>query len=231
MSDMVRHTSHYYDSRPPRPRRHFIIKMDIRGQFLEFASSSGVFSKDKVDLGTIVLIDSLELPDSGEVLDMGCGYGAIGIAIAKLYPSLKVTMVDVNPAAVKLVRENIVRNYVQNAEALQSDLYRMLEGRSFDAIVSNPPLAAGYKTIFPMIEGAYTHLKDGGFLQIVLRKGINAIPRKMEGVFKNVTTVSKKSGYRVFKSSKIPAEDAERGIATTDGEKAKKYPPPFDREV
>jgi len=211
LSDMVQHTSHYYDSRPPKPKRHFIIKLNVKGQFLEFVSSSGVFSKDKVDLGTMVLIDSLELPDSGEVLDMGCGYGAIGIAIAKLYPSFKVTMVDVNPAAVKLVRENIDRNYVHNAEVMQSDLYSMLGGRVFDAIVSNPPLAAGYKTIFPMIEGAYSHLKEGGFLQIVLRKGVNAIPRKMEEVFQNVKTVSKESGYRVFKSSKLHTEIARIG--------------------
>lgn len=205
---MDQHARHYYDSRPAQPKRHFLIRLNIRGQFLEFASSSGVFSKDKVDLGTLVLIDSLELPDSGEVLDMGCGYGAIGVAIAKLYPALKVTMVDVNPSAVKLVRENIVRNGVQNAEVLHSDLYSLLEGKVFDAIVSNPPLAAGYKTIFPMIEGAFSHLKEGGFLQIVLRKGVNAIPRKMEEVFKNVTTVSKKSGYRVFRSIKIPSESA-----------------------
>jgi len=204
VSDMGQHASHYYDSRPVQPKRRFFIRLNIRGQFLEFASSSGVFSKDKVDLGTLVLIDSLELPDSGEVLDMGCGYGAIGIAIAKLYPALKVTMVDVNPAAVKLVRENIERNDVQNAEVLHSDLYSLLGGRYFDAIVSNPPLAAGYKTIFPMIEGAFGHLRDGGFLQIVLRKGVNAIPRKMEDVFQNITTVSKKSGYRVFRSLKNP---------------------------
>lgn len=199
---MDRRASHYYDSKPAQPKRHFLIRLNIRGQFLEFASSSGVFSKEKVDLGTLVLIDSLELPNSGEVLDMGCGYGAIGISIAKLYPSLKVTMVDVNPFAVKLVKENIERNGVTNAEAFHSDLYSLLEERVFDAIVSNPPLAAGYKTIFPMIEGAFGHLKDGGFLQIVLRKGVNAIPRKMEDVFQNVTTVSKKSGYRVFRSIK-----------------------------
>lgn len=159
-------------------------------------------------MGTLILIDSLKLSDSGEVLDMGCGYGVIGISIAKLYPALKVTMVDVNPAAVKLVRENIDKNVVPNAEVLHSDLYSVLGGRLFDAIVSNPPLAAGYKTIFPMIEGAYHHLKEGGFLQIVLRKGINAIPRRMEEVFKNVTAVSKKSGYRVFRSFKIPSRNA-----------------------
>lgn len=205
----IRHGRHYYDPCPPPPRKHFIIKLNVRGQFLELVSSSGVFSKDKVDLGTMVLIESLDLPEEGEVLDMGCGYGVIGITIAKLYPKLKVTMVDVNPVAVKLVRENIARNDVPNAEVLRSHLYSLLEGRRFNAIVTNPPLAAGYRTIFPMIEGAYAHLKEGGYLQLVLRKGVNAIPAKMEGVFHNIQTVSKKSGYRVFKSVRMP----EKGTA------------------
>ncbi|MBC7120739.1 MAG: class I SAM-dependent methyltransferase [Candidatus Methanosuratus sp.] len=205
---MDQHGTHYYDSRPQQPKRRFIIRLNIKGQFLELASSSGIFSKDKVDLGTLVLIDSLNLPESGDVLDMGCGYGVIGITIAKLYPAIKVTMVDVNPAAVKLVRENIERNEVHNAEVLHSDLYSMLGGKDFDAIVSNPPLAAGYKTIFPMIEGAFDHLVEGGFLQIVLRKGVNAIPRKMEEIFHNVYVVSRKSGYRVFRSYKVPPGNA-----------------------
>ncbi|MDI9644484.1 MAG: class I SAM-dependent methyltransferase [Candidatus Verstraetearchaeota archaeon] len=192
--------SHYFSSSPAPPKRSFFIRANIRGQFLELISSSGVFSKDKVDLGTVVLIESLDLPERGEVLDMGCGYGVVGITIAKLCPRLKVTLVDVNPVAIKLVRENVERNSVQNAEVIRSDLYALLEGRLFDLIVSNPPLAAGYRTIFPMIEGAFDHLKEGGSLQIVLRKGINRIPAKMHEVFKNVETVSRKSGYRVFRS-------------------------------
>lgn len=196
--------SHYFAPRPAPPKRKFVIRANIRGQFLELASSSGVFSKDKVDLGTLVLIDSLDLPERGEILDMGCGYGIVGITIAKLRPGVKVTMADVNPLAIKLVRENLERNLVHNAEAIRSDLYDLLGGRLFDMIVSNPPLAAGYKTIFPMIEGAFGHLKDGGLLQIVLRKGINRIPAKMEEVFHNVETVSRKSGYRVFRSVRAP---------------------------
>ncbi|MCQ5376788.1 MAG: methyltransferase [Candidatus Methanomethylicia archaeon] len=196
-----RKAPHYFSKDAPRSSRKYVIRLSIRGEMLDFASEGGIFSKDRIDLGTQILINSLELPESGTVLDMGCGYGAIGISIAKMSPSLKVTMVDVNPLAVRLARENALRNGV-DAEVLRSDLYSALEGRSFDMIVSNPPLAAGYAVVFPMIEGALSHLNYGGSMQIVLRRGINTIPKKMSEVFGNSECISKKSGYRVFRSLK-----------------------------
>ena len=175
----------------------------MKGHHMEFASSSGIFSKSRIDRGTIVLLESMALPVQGKVLDMGCGCGVIGITVSKLNPRLEVTLVDVNPAAVKLSRENIEDNHVINATALQSDLYGSLQERQFDLIISNPPLAAGYKTIFPLLEGARIHLNEGGSVQIVLRKGVVAIPRKMQEIFGNVQLLSKKSGYRVFRSVKV----------------------------
>lgn len=195
--------SHYFTKPATKKPRRYSIRLDFAGQTISLVSSSGVFSKDHVDLGTLVLLESISLPEEGEVLDMGCGYGALGIAIAKSRPRVKVTMVDVNPLAVKLARENIEKNQVSNAIALRSDLYSQLEGKKFDAIFSNPPLAAGYKTIFPMIEGAKLYLKENGCLVLVLRKGTNAIPRKMKEVFNNVLLISRKSGYKVFLSKKL----------------------------
>ncbi len=179
-----------------------MLNMEIRGQRIELESCSGIFSKDRVDNGTLLLVASMELPDEGSLLDMGCGCGAVGIAAARLKPRLTVTMVDTNPVAVRLARGNIVANDLDNATALESDLYSNLTGRRFNTIVSNPPLASGYKVIFPMIEGANDHLFERGSLQLVLRKGINAIPAKMEEVFGNVEIISRKSGYRVFLSRK-----------------------------
>jgi 16S rRNA G1207 methylase RsmC len=176
--------------------------MELRGQRIELESCSGVFSKDRIDNGTMLLVASMELPEEGTLLDMGCGCGAVGIAAARLKPRLKVTLVDLNPMAVRLARGNIEANGVENAEALESDLYSKLGDRCFDAIVSNPPLAAGYRVIFPLIEGAKDHLSRGGTLQLVLRKGVRAIPAKMDEVFGNVETLSRKSGYRVFRSRK-----------------------------
>jgi len=179
-----------------------MLNMEIRGQRIELESCSGIFSKDRVDNGTLLLVASMELPEEGSLLDMGCGCGAVGIAAARLKPRLAVTMVDTNPVAVRLARGNIAANDLDNATALESDLYSNLTGRRFNTIVSNPPLASGYKVIFPMIEGAKDHLLERGSLQLVLRKGINAIPAKMEEVFGNVEIISRKSGYRVFLSRK-----------------------------
>lgn len=204
-----RKAPHYYSKDAPRSGRKYMIRLSIRGEMLDFASEGGIFSKDRIDLGTQILLSSLELPDSGTVLDMGCGYGAIGISIAKMSPCLRVTMVDVNHSAIKLARENALRNGVE-AEVLRSDLYSALEGRYFDVIVSNPPLAAGYAVVFPMIEGAWGHLNPGGSLQIVIRRGINAIPKKMSEVFGNSECISKKSGYRVFLSRKMSQQKAGR---------------------
>lgn len=194
---------HYYSRKQPPAIRKFMLNMEIRGQRIELESCSGIFSKDRVDNGTLLLVASMELPEKGSLLDMGCGCGAIGIAAARLKPGLKVTLVDINPVAVRLARGNIEANDLENAEAMESDLYSNLAGRLFNAIVSNPPLASGYRVIFPLIEGAKDHLLEGGTLQLVLRKGVNAIPAKMKEVFGNVEILSRKSGYRVFRSRKV----------------------------
>jgi 16S rRNA (guanine1207-N2)-methyltransferase len=203
MLDRERDKPHYFSKKQPPAKRNFKLNMELKGYRIELNSCSGIFSKDKIDNGTMLLAASMELPEEGTLLDLGCGCGAVGIAAARMKPRLKVTMVDINPVAVRLTRGNIEANGLENAEVLESDLYSNLEGRYFDAIVSNPPLAAGYKVIFPLIEGAGTHLSKGGSLQLVLRKGVKAIPAKMTEVFGNVETISKKSGYRVFRSRKV----------------------------
>jgi 16S rRNA (guanine1207-N2)-methyltransferase len=202
MADRDGGIPHYYSKKQPPAKRKFRLNMELRGQRIELESCSGIFSKGKIDNGTMLLVASMELPEEGTLLDLGCGCGAVGIAAARLKSRLKVTLVDINPVAVRLARDNIESNCLDNAEALESDLYSKLDGRCFDTIVSNPPLAAGYKVIFPLIEGAKNHLSIGGSLQLVLRKGVRAIPAKMEEVFGNVETISKKSGYRVFRSRK-----------------------------
>jgi len=192
--------THYYSKEQPKERKIFVLRLDIKGHHLELTSSSGIFSKDRIDLGTLVLLGSMVLPEQGEILDMGCGCGVIGITVAKVRPRSRVTMVDINPTAIKLAKENIETNSVTNATVIDSDLYSGLEGQKFDLIISNPPLAAGYKVVFPLIEDAKSHLRKGGYLQLVLRKGVNAIPKKMNEVFGNVELVSRKSGYKVFRS-------------------------------
>jgi 16S rRNA (guanine1207-N2)-methyltransferase len=197
-------TIHYFTKQPIRHK--YKISFEIEGAIINLLSSDGVFSKKYIDTGTKVLIESIvrKIPiyENAEILDLGCGYGVIGITIAKLNPKAKITMVDINPLAIKLTNENIKLNLVENAMVIRSHLYSQLENKKFDFIISNPPLAAGYKVIFPLIEGAKEHLKEGGRIIIVLRKGINAIPKKMKDVFGNVELLYKRAGYRVFQSIK-----------------------------
>ncbi len=197
-------TIHYFTKQPTKHK--YKISFELAGTTINLLSSNGVFSKKHIDTGTKVLIESIvekiSIHENAEILDLGCGYGIIGITIAKLNPKAKVTMVDINPLAIKLTNENIKLNLVENAIVIRSHLYSQLENKKFDFIISNPPLAAGYKVIFPLIEGAKDHLKERGRIIIVLRKGINTIPKKMKDVFGNVELLYKRAGYRVFQSIK-----------------------------
>ena len=134
-------------------------------------------------------------------MDLGCGYGVIGIVFAKLYPRLRVYMVDVNPRAVELTKLNAKHNNVANrVVVLQGNLYEPVTGLRFNAILSNPPLAAGMETVEAIVRQAPEHLVEGGSLQLVLRKGVERVRRAMEEVFGNCEVVVKKKGYTVLKS-------------------------------
>ena len=199
----MRH-EHYYVRRPRSPLRLGLIKTRLRGRYFEFLTASGVFSKRRIDLGTRLLIEVMELPEEGMALDIGCGYGAIGIVAAALRPRLRVIMTDVNERAVWLAKKNIHRNLVaSNAEVRRGFLYEAVEGLQFDVILSNPPIAAGMGTIEALIRGAYERLRPGGSLQIVVRSKLSTRPRAfMEDSFGHVEIMARKSGYRVFRSFK-----------------------------
>jgi len=195
---------HYYSRRPRCPLKLGLIKTRLRGRYFEFYTASGVFSKRRIDLGTRLLIEVMELPEEGLALDVGCGYGAIGIVAAAIRPRLKVILTDVNQRAVWLARRNVRRNLVSaNAEVRHGFLYEAVEGLAFDVVLSNPPIAAGMKVVEALIRGAEERLRPGGTLQIVVRSKLARRPMAMmEQYFGNVEIVARKSGYRVFKSVK-----------------------------
>lgn len=172
----------------------------ILGKLFEFITCKGVFSYKKIDLGTRVLIESADVKKGSYILDLGCGYGVIGIVMAKIY-NCKVIMTDINKRAIKLAKENVLRNRVQNlVEVRRGNLYEPVRDERFDTILTNPPLAAGKNVIYSIIEGAKNHLKKNGSLQLVVRKGKEIVRKKMEETFGNVEILSKSSGYRVYKS-------------------------------
>lgn len=195
---------HYFSRRPRSEQRFGLVRTHLRGRQFEFLTSSGVFSHKRVDLGTRLLIESMILPREGGILDLGCGYGVVGLVVATLNSNLRVFLVDVNERAVRLARENARRIGVSNVEIRQGFLFESVKDMSFDVVLSNPPVSAGLQVAEQIILGAFEHLKIGGSLQLVMRSKIGGkqVSKGLESVFGDLKVIARKSGYRVFLSKK-----------------------------
>ncbi len=193
---------HYFSERPASPERRGLVKTRLRGMEFGFVTSSGVFSIRRVDRGTRLLVESMVLPGVGRVLDMGCGYGVVGVVAGRLAPGLEVWMTDINERAVSLARLNVERNGVAGV-VVQGDLYGPLEGMRFGVVLSNPPISAGLRRVVgPLVEGAVGHLEPGGSLQVVVQsnKGGRTLASMMEDAFGGVEVLARGGGYRVLMS-------------------------------
>ncbi|WP_084177521.1 class I SAM-dependent methyltransferase [Palaeococcus pacificus] len=190
--------SHYYSESPSTPLRTKTIEVVLRGERFKFITASGVFSFGKLDLGTKLLIESVILDKDWEVLDLGCGYGVIGIVASRFVK--RVVMVDINKRAVSIAKKNLKINNVENAEVRWGSLYEPVEGKRFHTIITNPPVHAGKEVLREIVINAPKHLYDGGLLQLVIRtnQGAKYIKGLMEQTFKDVRELSKGSGYRVY---------------------------------
>jgi 16S rRNA (guanine1207-N2)-methyltransferase len=194
---------HYYSAKPQSEERKGLIQTRLRGEPFEFVTAASVFSKRRIDTGTRLLIESMILPTQGNVLDVGCGYGAVGIAAAALNPKLRVTMTDVNVRAVRLARENIERNHVANAEVKWGFLYEPVEGSAFNVVLSNPPVSAGMDTVKAIITEAPKIMAAGATLQMVVRSKIaGKLPEVFEDTLGNCGVLARESGYRVLTAEK-----------------------------
>jgi 16S rRNA (guanine1207-N2)-methyltransferase len=189
-------TSHYFSE--DSPARHDIKKIVYRYADREFVftTDAGLFSKDRVDRATDILLGAIP-PLSGTLLDMGCGYGCIGIVLAKTY-SLELTQADVSQAAVELTKLNCGGNGVDSA-VIKSNCFDSIEG-SFDTIVINPPIHAGKAVTYKMYESSAAHLNGGGRLYVVTLKkhGAESTRAKLMDIFGSCETIYKKKGYYIF---------------------------------
>lgn len=200
MSRKNKDVEHYFSAIPKCDDRFGIIKTVLRGRNLQFLTSSNVFSKSRVDLGTRVLIEAMMLPKTGNILDIGCGYGAVGITAALLNPSLNVFMTDVNIRAVRLARRNAETNRALNTNARLGYLYEPVQDLRFDCVLSNPPVSAGMDTVKAIISGASNVLSVDGSFQMVVRSKIGAktLPNFFVEIFGNYEILARESGYRVL---------------------------------
>ncbi|MGD6809219.1 MAG: class I SAM-dependent methyltransferase [Candidatus Bathyarchaeia archaeon] len=205
---------HYFSSAPTSQANYGLVRANLCGRNFEFVTASSVFSKKRIDIGTQLLIESMVLPKTGSVLDIGCGYGAVGISAAKFNPSLKVCMTDVNTRAVSLAKKNIERNRVFNAQVRYGCLYEPVLGLQFDCVLSNPPVSAGMDTVKAIISGAPAVMVEGAVLEMVIRSKIGAklLPALFVETFGNCEVLARGSGFRVLLGKRVAPVEGEKSV-------------------
>ena len=191
----------YFAENPDAEHDIHELKVQLLGQKMTFLTDAGVFSKKMIDYGSQALLKCLDFHKQESVLDVGCGYGTLGLTLVKA-KEVEATLVDINQRALDLARQNAERNQVL-ATIFQSNIYQNVEGR-FHHIISNPPIRAGKQVVHEVITGSYTHLLDGGDLTIVIQKkqGAPSAKAKMEDVFGNCEILKKDKGYYILRSRK-----------------------------
>ncbi|MEC0299578.1 class I SAM-dependent methyltransferase [Peribacillus frigoritolerans] len=200
-------TEHYYSHKPDVVSNPKFWDFTLKGRTFRFKSDNGVFSKKEVDFGSRLLVESFNLNEAveGNILDVGCGYGPIGISIAAAYPDRTIEMIDINSRAVELSKENAASNGIANVNIYESDRFDKVASNQFAVILTNPPIRAGKSVVHEILEESYRSLVAGGELWVVIQKkqGAPSAMDKMEQLFGNVEVPVKKKGYYILLSKKV----------------------------
>lgn len=197
--------SHYFKDDKNLSHDIKIREVFINEERFEFFTDRGVFSKENLDFGTRVLLKHVEVkPEVKTIIDMGCGYGPIGIYLAKISPDSHVYMYDVNSRALELSQRNSELNGVKNTTIEKSFLFEEVDF-DVDLILTNPPIRAGKEIIFKLYEQSYQHLSSGGCFYCVIQKkqGAPSTYKKLESLFSNCEIVAKEKGYWVLLAKKL----------------------------
>ncbi|MEA4888986.1 MAG: class I SAM-dependent methyltransferase [Clostridiaceae bacterium] len=194
--------SHYFDVNPESEHQVKFLQVRLGGQDFKFKTDHAVFSRDRLDYGSELLMKAVldEKPfRTGRMLDLGCGYGAIGIMMKRLFPALDVVMCDINERAVGLARDNAAMNQTKYLEIVQSDALAAVGG-SFDLILTNPPIRAGKAVVYRFFEESAQRLNPDGRLYVVIRKqqGAPSAIEKLKGIFPQVSVIDRSAGYWVI---------------------------------
>lgn len=189
--------SQYFDNDKNIKSERKIIKFNFNNKVFSIYSDNGVFSKDRFDYGTRVLLNSVDVDKLfGNVLDLGCGLGVVGIILGTFNTGINIDMVDINERAIDLAKNNLVLNNVK-ANVFVSDIYSNIDNK-YDFIITNPPIRAGKNVIRGFLLGSYDYLKDDGILYFVMRKdhGVKSMIKELSVKF-NTSIVNKDKGFYV----------------------------------
>lgn len=173
----------------------------VLGKKFVFYTDNGVFSKDGLDFGSRLLLETIPLEEvGGKVLDMGCGYGVFGIILNKL-TSCSIDMVDVNLRAIHLTEINIKENNSKNVRVFESNTYEKIDSK-YSCIVTNPPIRAGKEVVYDIVMNAKNYLEKDGKLFLVIRKeqGAKSLIKDLEKYY-DVEVLNKKKGFFIIKCS------------------------------
>lgn len=196
--------SHYFKNDSNVKSEERLIRFHFRGKLFELFSDNGVFSKNGLDEGSNILIEYiLKLPLNGRLLDMGCGYGPIGLTLATFFENSFVDMFDINERAVNLARKNQEKFGIKNVEIGVSDGFKNVKNE-YNFIFINPPIRAGKQVIYKMFEDSFASLCNDGNLVIVIRKshGAPSAQKKLIEIFGNCEIKEKNKGYYILQSTK-----------------------------
>lgn len=196
--------SHYYTNNLDTKSNLKQFKYKLLNIELTFNTDNGVFSKNIIDYGTRVLIENVKIESEyKKVLDLGCGYGPIGISLAKKYLNLNIDMVDVNFRALNLAKMNALGNNVNNVNIYESNIYNNIHIK-YDCIFTNPPIRAGKKVINEIIEKSIDFLNSSGCIYLVIQKkqGAPSAKDKLIQIYNNCEIICKDKGYYLLKSKK-----------------------------
>lgn len=194
-------TDHYFSPEPGSPSRPRRIAAVLRGSPWQFATDSGVFSPGRIDPGTALLIKAMVVQPGDRVLDVGAGYGPLGLVAARLCaPDGHATLIEVNRRAAELCEQNAALNGLTNVRVICAEAFAPDDVGLYDVVLCNPPMRAGWKVVDPLLAAATACLAPGGRLWLVGRKrqGLDSLKKRLEAVLSAPETVARGGGYHVI---------------------------------
>ena len=195
---------HYFDENPQAEHKTAEIQIRLSGLDFSFVTDSNVFSRQRLDFGSQLLIETVSEDQKpiGRLLDLGCGYGPVGIIMKRLFPALEVVLCDINTRALELARGNARRNHAQYLDIVHSDGLQSVKG-DFDLILTNPPIRAGKQVVHRFFAEAAVRLRSGSRLYVVIQKkqGAPSALKRLQELFRAAEVIEHKAGYWIIRAT------------------------------